>query len=113
MEVVTVAELIEDLKSNEEFAYTCNNDGFEYALSLYLEDATNCLESPFPSGKIFEFIEAYAERGDREYECNYFAIFGKGEKYFRLTLFTNTNDAYTNPLLESVTPEFKIKINWK
>ena len=110
---VTTAELIEDLKTNEEFAFVCDNDSVEYALSLYLGDATSCLKSPFPSGKIFEFIEAYAERGDREYECDYYAIFSKGDKFYKLSLFTRDGtESYTNEFLDEVTPEFKIKINW-
>ena len=82
-EKLPISELINDLKQDEEFADTCNDENEKYALSSYLS-----FTPAFPKGKQykFKFVSTYDEKGDGHDESTTYGIFQRksDDKYFMM-----------------------------
>lgn len=110
--MIRTDELIEDLKSNEDFFNSCeHDDNIINVLYLYMDDATSCLESDMPSGKLFTFIEAYKEKHDNY--INYHAIYSKDGIFYQFSFCSNDygNSSYEE-FLQEVIPKPTVKIKW-
>lgn len=85
MEKLDISELIEDLKQDEEFKDSCDDESVKYALTLYLRDAVG-LNWGFPEGEKFKFEDAYSEKGDRKDEETIYGIFKRKSdgKFFKV-----------------------------
>jgi hypothetical protein len=83
MERILTRELIDDLKSNEDFKYLCDSENEKWAMDFCLSDKIG-LDFDFPNGEIYELVDAYREKGDGRDEETLYGIFLRktDNKYF-------------------------------